>query len=131
MHLQKIAEFDMNYREIALDNPDYLQMRCHGRWDVEASKGLWQQIAVTLAQSNHGKVLIDAREVELETSVSVDFKHAGFVADMMRGICHKIAIIDVAENSESSHFFETVCANRSLKLKFFLREEDAIDWLMR
>jgi hypothetical protein len=120
----------MNYREIAVDNPDYLHMYCHGCWDVETSKALWQQIAAALAQSNHGRVLIDEREVELETSVSIDFKHASFVAALLSGICRKVAIIDAPENSESSNFFETVCANRSLKLKFFLREEEAIDWLM-
>ena len=120
----------MNYREIKPDNPDYLHLRCSGVWDSDSSKLGWQDIADKLKRNGYGKVLLDEREVEMETSVSIDFRHAGFVADLLRGICSKVAIIDVAENSEANAFYETVCVNRILNLKFFLLEEDAIDWLM-
>ncbi len=120
----------MNYREIELDNPDYLHLHCSGVWDSESTKLGWQDIADRLKQTDYSKVLLDEREVEMETSVSIDFKHAGYVADLLRGICNKVAIVDVAENSEANAFYETVCVNRSLNLRFFLHHQDAIDWLL-
>jgi hypothetical protein len=119
----------MNYREINKDNPEYLHLVCSGTWEVESSKLCWQDIAERLKQADYSKVLLDEREVELQTSVNVDFSHAGYVADLMRGICSKVAIIDGAENSETNAFYETVCVNRSLNLRFFLNEAEAIDWL--
>ncbi|MCP4391620.1 MAG: hypothetical protein GY802_25215 [Gammaproteobacteria bacterium] len=120
----------MIYREIDVDSPDYLHLRCSGVWEMESSKRVWQHIVARLGQLDHGKVLLDEREVELETSVSIDFGQASFVADLARGVCRKAAIVDNTENSESDHFFETVCVNRSLNLKFFLSEHDAIEWLL-
>jgi len=119
----------MNYREINADNPEYLHLVCSGTWEVESSKLCWQDIAERLKQADYSKALLDEREVELQTSVNVDFSHAGYVADLMRGICSKVAIIDGAENSEANAFYETVCVNRSLNLRFFLNEAEAIDWL--
>lgn len=120
----------MNYREIVVDSPDYLHLRCRGVWRKVSGKGLWQHIVARLGQLGHGKVLLDEREIELETSVSINFGHAGFVTDLARGTCRKVAIVDTAENSESDHFFETVCVNRGLNLKIFLHQQDAIEWLL-
>lgn len=120
----------MNYREIEQDNPDYLHLHCSGAWDSESTKLGWQDIADRLKQTDCSKLLLDEREVELETSVNIDFSHAGYVADLMRGICSKIAIVDTAEYSEANAFYETVCVNRSLNLRFFLQQQDAIDWLL-
>lgn len=120
----------MKYREITVDKPDYLHLRCSGVWDPESSKRIWQRIVTRLGQLDHGKLLLDQREIELETSVNIDFGHASFVADLARGVCRKAAIVDIAENSESDRFFETVCVNRSLNLRFFLSEQGAIEWLL-
>ncbi len=121
----------MDYREIIVDNTEYLHLSCTGSRDIESSKRVWQHIAIRLAQLDHGKVLLDEREVDLKTSISTDFQHASFVAELLRGICNRVAIIDVAENDKSNQFFETVCVNRSLNLRFFLHADHAIEWLVR
>ena len=121
----------MSFREIFVDHPDYLQVRCIGTWDMDSSRQCWRNIAATLQQSDCRRVLLDDRELLLETTVNSDFEHARYGADLMRRQCDRFALLDIEPNNEINHFFETVCVNRGFNLKVFLQEKEAIEWLTR
>ena len=117
------------YREEIIENPDFLHLRSSGRWSVEHSNDSWQRLADLLSKSGVSKVLIDERDLVIDTNTNLDYTHAAFVSDLMARLCRKVALLDIPENSEQNRFFETVCVNRGLNLKFFLREQEAVDWL--
>ncbi len=119
----------MSFREIFVDRTDYLQVQCIGTWDMDSSRQCWSNIAQRLRQSGCRRVLLDDRELLIETSINADFDHARYVAELLRQLCDRFALLDIEENSEINHFFETVCVNRGLNLKVFLQEKDAIEWL--
>lgn len=121
----------MSFQEIFVEHPDYLQVQCIGTWDMDSSRQCWRRIEATLRQSDCRRVLLDDRELLVETTINSDFEHARFVADLLRSQCDRFALLDIGQNSEINHFFETACVNRGLDLKVFLRENEAIEWLTR
>ena len=121
----------MSFEEIFIDHPDYLQVQCIGTWDMNSSRQCWRNIAAALRHSNCRRVLLDDRELLVETTINSDFVHARYVADLLRSLCDRFALLDIEKNNEINHFFETVCLNRGLNLKVFLQEKEAIEWLVR
>ncbi len=105
-------------------------MRCEGTWDSKTSRECWQQVRQSLEQLGLDRALVDDRDILLETDASTDFEHAVFLVETLGSVCRKLAIIDRAQNDEFNSFFETVCVNRGLRLRFFTDTASAIDWLL-
>ncbi len=122
--------FQMKFRYEIEPRQGYLSMRCEGPWEPGTSREAWQQLADGLALLEHGLALVDDRAIELETSTSLDFRHASFVADLLSPISRRVAVLDCEENSGANRFFETVCVNRGLRLRFFVEQQAALDWLL-
>ncbi len=121
----------MSFREIFVDHPDYLQVQCIGTWDMDSSRQCWRNIATSLRQSGCRRVLLDDRELLILNTINTDFEHARYVADLLRSLCDRFALLDIEQNNVINHFFETACRNRGLDLKVFLQEKQAIEWLIR
>ena len=121
----------MSFEEIFVDCPDYLQVQCIGTWDMDSSRQCWRNIETTLRRSGKRCVLLDDRDLVIETTINTDFEHACYVADLLRRLCDRFALLDIEANNAINHFFETVCLNRGFNLKVFLKEQEAVDWLTR
>ena len=120
----------MKFRYEILPLEGYLSVRCEGNWDPKASRECWRQVLQSLRQHGTDRVLFDDRDIELETDPNIDFEHAEFVAETLGGVGRKIAIVDKSKNDESNSFFETVCVNRGLRVRFFSDPASALDWLL-
>ncbi len=118
------------FRYEIVQREGYLLMHCEGTWDHASSRDRWRQLAQSCSRLEVDRALVDDRDLVIETDISTDFEHASFVAKLLRGPCHKLAIVDRYENNAANQFFETVCVNRGLRLRFFSTADDALDWLM-
>lgn len=119
----------MSYREIFIDHPDFLHLQCIGTWSMDNSLQCWRNIATALQKTNHRRVLLDDRNLHIETTINTEFEHAQFVADLLRSHCDRFALLDIEQNNEVNGFFETVCVNSGLNMKIFVNETQAVDWL--
>ncbi len=105
-------------------------VRCEGTWNAKASRECWQRVLEELERAGLDRVLVDDRDIELETDTSIDYDHAVFVAETVAGMCRKVAVVDTPKNSEPNSFFENVCVNRGLRLRFFADTVSAVGWLL-
>lgn len=120
----------MKFRYDIAPRDGYLLVRCEGTWDAKASRECWQQVLAAFEREGLDRALVDDRDLEVETDTSIDYDHAVFVAETVSGICRKVAVVDTPKNSEPNSFFENVCVNRGLRLRFFADRLSAIEWLL-
>ena len=99
------------------------------RHTAAASRKNVDDVAALLDAGPHDRVLLDAREVIVETDTVTDYEQASYTAEVLTGRCVKLAILGREEDQQDNDFFETVCQNRGLELRFFLDEAEAIAWL--
>ncbi len=118
----------MDYREVMVEYPDYLRVTCFGRWSENTSEAMWRTVAERLSQSDHQRVLIDDRQLEVDVKPVEDYEHATLVVGVLRGCARRVALLD--ELSDDTQFFETVCVNRGLNLRLFDDEAAALEWLL-
>ena len=119
----------MSYREEIVEKTDFLHIRSFGEWSYEGGEASWRKVAACVTKGKFDKVLIDDRELEATFSTISEFELAGLVVDMLLGENCRIAMVDRPERHEVNGFFENVCVNRGLQMKFFHTEEAALEWL--
>ncbi|MDH3440247.1 MAG: hypothetical protein OEM63_05825 [Gammaproteobacteria bacterium] len=120
----------MKHELTCVDGTDYLHLVLCGRLDQSNLRQTNIEIAAAFFESNHQKMLIDVRKLELDTSVIDDFDQASHFAMSFARVPHRIAHLTIAEKLDADQFFETVGLNRGLNIRNFLNEQDAVDWLM-
>ena len=119
----------MNYRVETIDHERYLYYVVSGVWDVSESLEVWRDITDRLKGKEKSKALVDERKLEIVTDVSADFSHAQQLTRLLIPVYSRIATLQSDDNIEINRFYETVCVNRGLNIRYFREVQDALDWL--
>jgi hypothetical protein len=121
----------MNYKFETIHTPDYLIVKISGVLDADNLITMADDFIAVITNSEHYKVLVDTRQLELKTSVIEDHHQAEHIATQLLGIKHRIALLGPSHYLQENTFFETVSVNRGVNLLTFTKEEDAINYLMK
>lgn len=121
----------MGYELRTVEKEHYLLINISGILDQEASDRMVEEVAEALFKSQHYKLLLDVRKLEVQTSVLEDHLQASYAAKQFAGKKHRIASLSLDSDQDSNEFFEVVCVNRGMNYRAFCVEQEAIDFLMR
>ena len=121
----------MGYKLTVTDNPEYQIIKISGTLSKDITKKIVDEALEICVATRYCNMLIDVRQLELATSLIDDFFQATYAAAAFAGKKHRIAHLTREDKLEADQFFETVGLNRGLKIRTFIAEEDAINWLKK
>jgi len=91
----------------------------------------FRSIFASAAKHKQRRILIDNRDVTFTTDSYDNIKIADSLeSSLLQNMGFKAARIEREEQLAPAKFFETVVLNRSLNLKAFPSEREALDWLL-
>jgi hypothetical protein len=121
----------MGYELEVIETPKYIIVKLSGTLDKEVSFRMVDEVIAVFQASNHYKMLLDTRQLQLATSLIQDHSQASYAATLLVGKKHLIAHLTLEGKLDADLFFETVGVNRGMNIRTFTEEQDAINWLIK
>lgn len=121
----------MKYNLEISERSEYIFITVKGRWNDSIPEGFFNQISEIITEKSHLPVYFDLTNLEMISSIASDYFDAKKMADSNLFFGKKVAILDVISRKKHNDFFEIATQNRGLKVKFFYKENEAIEWLKK
>jgi hypothetical protein len=109
---------------------DFLHVKAEGVFDLRRSIEALREVVFAGAGSHDWHVLLDTRHAENRLSVADLWKFASIVADQLRSMSRKTAVLCPVERFDRAEFFALCAENRALRVRAFVSYEEAMDWLL-
>lgn len=109
---------------------DFIKTTVTGVLDFVLSKQALLDIASEIERPGEYEMLVDTREAETTLSTADIFELGEALAAHLSLRRSKIALLIPMRDTKKAEFFETIVANRGLRLRTFTDFEVAINWLV-
>ena len=109
---------------------EFIHVKAEGEFDFRRSVEALLEVAEAGVGSVDGHVLLDTRHAEHHLSVADIWRFASIVAEQLRPISRKTAVLCPAQRVDVAEFFALCATNRALYVRAFTSYEEAIEWLL-
>ena len=113
-----------------VENLNYLLIEITGKWSHDDGQKIVSEISTYLSPRHKGRVLIDTRAQERNTSTLSTYNEAKDIAANLLGYRIRVAILSTPKIDHLGVFLETVARNRGIDLMVFQVKHKARRWLM-
>jgi hypothetical protein len=108
---------------------DFLKATPAGQFDLEKSKKLLIEIALTAAHLVDYEIILDTRKAQVEMSITDLWYLAAELSNLRKAYSRKTAVLCPLEKFDRAAFFALCAQNRGFRVMAFTSFEEAIEWL--
>gem|GEM_PF-3161660 len=124
-------EFDLEY-EIDVDKKlGILISTSTGKWNIEDSDRVTQELINASIEHDIRKVLIDHSKVKINISRYLALKRPSELKSQFEDIFPRVAFVSPKRNHQIYQFFTLIAQNKGILFQSFKKKKDAIEWLLQ
>lgn len=117
----------MEYEITAHD--DYIRIDCQGRTSYTIARKMLTELADKASWLEHKKLLFDLRGAAYDHAYADTINHAQEVESLGFGDGFRTALLGDEKDRSMLQYIEDVAVNRGFKVKAFVDEPQAVEWL--
>ena len=108
---------------------DFLKATPAGQFDLEKSRKLLIEIALSAAHLVDYEIILDTRKAQVEMSITDLWYLAAELSNLRKAYSRKTAVLCPLEKFDRAAFFALCAQNRGFRVMAFTSFEEAIEWL--